>query len=235
MIDVKISIGELFTMEEVTKNGSLDYKIAVMPEVGQRIQLSDTKLTSASNIMRNRLKSGYNYVNCVIFSDSGTPIIMLGRNPSLLPIDVSYKGTVSRFYVSALPKQGEWIFFGNTQAFDIKQACVVNVFHKASTNVVFIEVSKDRASLPVRIANGTLPVHVENSSLEVCASLSDRTIPVEIKEISVGLDALPVQLKEVNNRLSVPVMIESIDYSLKALPVEVKNYTLDVKVTNSGY
>lgn len=113
---VKLSAGELFTIEEVNKNGYIDFQITHLPEVGNRIFLSSSQVSSfPEQIINSLIEKKRNYVNAIIFDSDGCPIIMLGRNPKLIRVHLLKEGKLLLAYLKTIPNLGEKVFLSESK------------------------------------------------------------------------------------------------------------------------
>lgn len=221
MIDIKISIGETFTESELKKYGSIDYRIAQMPKVGDRIFLSAQRLERATNAMRNRLKNGYNFVNLVAYTDDGEPVIMLGRDPELKTIEIHYQDQIIETYAYQIPRLGERVelqsftmLSGDKPAYvsavdyDVMNNRVIIRLHSEAytqrvelDKMVDVNIAKADSDIDVNVAN-RVDVHVSNKdALNVNILKSQVALPVQFS----GQGALDVNVKSCSTVMNVNV------------------------------
>lgn len=156
MIDIKISIGEEFTLDEVKKYGVAEFKIAVMPRVGERIFLSDGQLSGVSNVMRNRVRGGYNYVCATIYGSDGLPIVMLGKIPT------------------------QRVLVSNESSIDVNVNGYVDINTDIPLQVEIKDINRKTFAMPVKFVDPQ-PVEIASFSNDV----SRYGLPVEVKSSCV--------------------------------------------------
>ncbi len=183
-MEIKISMGEEFTIDEVNKYGAINFKIANMPRIGERIFLSDSQLTAASNIMRNRLRSGYNYVNATIYGSDGIPIVMLNKKPK------------HRVFVESDSHLD--VYVGNTVdvSASIDGVVPVEIKEVSTRDCISVEIkevsTRDCVSVDVKKVStrDVIPVNIEEFAGE-----RKNTIPVYIDDVNSSSYSLPVVIR----------------------------------------
>lgn len=157
MVNVLVTVGVFPTFNEV--RDAIRMSLPRIPEIGDVI-LPNAELSTliARKQKEWNITTAINYVRTVAYYGCEV-VVMLGGNPSTIPVDFYYDNKIVAGYLYAVPRVGEFVYvkqFNKTDYLYVSQ-----VTYNADNQIVGVYLTEEKQTQDVYVINKSLSVEVD--------------------------------------------------------------------------